>query len=285
MSGTLLLALSLAATPQQAATDTTFDVDARGRLDLENRNGSVLVRTWERSAVRVRAEHGPDSRLDIDDVGSVVRIEPENRDGRNSRVDFEITVPRAFGVTIEAHHGDIVMENMGGAVEAETLNGNVVLRGGVGRISLESMSGEIIIDGARGAVHAETMNRGIRITRTEGDIEAEAVNGDIQLAEIRSSNVQAESVNGGIRYDGDIRSGGRYILSTHNGPITMTVPEGTGAAFSVVTHSGSIQTDFSVQLSSLNSRRSVSFRLGDGSAHVELESFNGPIRLRRPGNR
>jgi hypothetical protein len=62
------------------------------------------------------------------------------------------------------------------------------------------------------------------------------------------------------------------------------VPDGTGAAFSVVTHSGSIQTDFAVQLSSLNSRRNVSFRLGDGSARVELESFNGPIRLRRPGS-
>lgn len=285
MPGTFVLALMLAAAPQQTATDTTFDVDARGRLDLENRNGSVLVRTWERAAVRVRADRGRETRIDIDDVGSVVRIEPEQRGGRADRVDFEITVPRDFGVTIEAHNGDVVLENIGGSVEAETLNGNVVLRGGVGRVSLGSMSGEIIVDGARAAVHAETMNRGIRITRTEGDIEAEAVNGEIQLSEISSSNVQAESVNGGIRYEGAIRAGGRYLLSTHNGPITMTVPDGTNAAFSVVTHSGSIQTDFTVQLNSLNSRRTVSFRLGDGSARVELESFNGPIHLRRPGNR
>lgn len=289
MVGTLMLALAISAAPQQS-TDTTFAVDARGRLDLENRDGNVLVRSWERSAVRIRAEHGPGVVLDIDDVGSVVRVEPDRRRGSGSgngrnRVDFEITVPRAFAVNVDAHNGDVVLENIGGSVEVETLNGNIVLRGGTGRISLESMSGEIIVDGARGAVHAETMNRGIRITRTEGDIEAEAVNGAIQMSDIQSSNVHAESVNGGVHYDGVIRPGGRYTLSTHNGPITMTVPESADAAFSVVTHSGSIQTDFTVQLTSLNSRRSISFRIGDGSARVELESFNGSIRLRRPGSR
>jgi hypothetical protein len=286
MVASFLLALAVASTPQQPATDTTFEVDARGRLDVENQDGSILVRSWDRSAVRVRTEGGAAAEIDIDNVGSIVRVEPrDRRGGRNGRVDLDVTVPRGFGIIIDAQNGDIVLEDIGGSVEAETFNGNIVLRGGNGTISLETMSGEIIVDGARGSLHAETMNRGIRISRTEGDIDAEAVNGGILMSDIRSANVQAESVNGEIRYDGDIRSGGRYRLSTHNGSLTMTVPDGTGAAFSVVTHSGTIQTDFAVQLQSLNSRRNVSFRLGDGSARVELESFNGSIRLRRPGNR
>ena len=55
---------------------------------------------------------------------------------------------------------------------------------------------------------------------------AETVNGEITLDRIDAISVDANTVNGDISYDGPIRNGGRYSLSTHNGDITLTVAEG-----------------------------------------------------------
>lgn len=284
-----IILLSLAvATPLQQRTDTTFNVDARGRLDLENRNGNVHVRTWDRNAMRVRAEHPADVELDIDAVGSVVRIEAERRGGRGRDergVNYEIWIPARFDATIDATNGNVVLEGLGGSVEVETVNGNIVLRGGDGTVVLESVSGEILVDGARGNITAETVNRGVRITRASGDVTAETVNGAIQLSGIESSRVEASSVNGDVTYEGTIRAGGRYDLSTHNGTISMAVPQDTNADVSISTHNGNITTDFDVRVRQLDSRRRLTFTIGSGGARINLESFGGSIELRHPRNR
>lgn len=287
MLDVILLSLAVAA-PQQQRTDTTFNVDARGRLDLENQNGDIIIRSWDRNAVRIAADHARRTEIQIDNVGSVVRVEAEHdgRSGRGgNRVAYEVWVPAGFDINVDAQNGDVSLQDIGGEVEVETVNGSIVLRGGTGRVDLESVSGEVIVEGARGAIEAVTVNRGVRITGSSGDINAESINGSIQLSDIESANVQAESLNGSIQYRGAIRDGGRYSFASHNGGITMTIPEGTNASFSVTTHNGSIETDFPVQVRDLNSRRSLSFRLGDGGARIELESFGGSVHLRRPGGR
>lgn len=284
----ILVALAVAAPQPQQRTDTTFSVDARGRLDLENRDGDIHVRSWDRNAVRVRADYGAGLELDIDAVGSVVRIEAERRgrrDAADDRVTYEIWIPTGFAAAIDATNSNVVLENLGADVEVETVNGNIVLRGGNGTVDLESVSGEILVDGARGNINAETVNLGIRITRSSGDISAETVNGSIQLSEIESSQVEATSVNGDVRYAGSIRSGGRYDLGSHNGSISMTIPDGADAAVTISTHNGSIATDFDVRVQQLDSRRRLSFTLGGGGARITLESFGGSIELRRPGRR
>jgi Putative adhesin len=284
----ILLSLAVAMPPLQQRTDTTFNVDARGRIDVENNNGDIHVRTWDRSAVRVRADHSQNVEVDIDAVGSVVRVEAEHRRGRgttNEPVTYEIWIPAGFNAVIEGVDSNIVLENLGGEVEAESVNGNIVLRGGTGTIHLESVSGEILVDGARGDITAETVNLGVRITRSSGDITAETVNGSIHLSGIESSRVEATSVNGDVRYEGTIRQGGRYDMDSHNGDISVTIPEGTDADVTISTHNGNIATDFDVRVRQMDSRRRLSFTLGDGGARINLESFGGSIELRRPGNR
>lgn len=288
MLDVILVALAVAAPLPQQSTDTTFAVDARGRLDLENHNGDIHVRSWDRNAVRVRADHAAGVQLDIDAVGSVVRIEAERRGGRgtaNDRVTYEIWIPTGFAAAIDATNSNVVLENLGADVEVETVNGNIVLRGGDGTVELESVSGEILVDGARGSITAEAVNLGIRITRSSGDITAETVNGSIQLSGIESSQVEATSVNGDVRYEGTIRPGGRYDLGSHNGGVSMIIPDGTDATVTVSTHNGSIETDFDVRVRQMDSRRRVSFTLGAGGARITLESFGGSIALRRPDRR
>ena len=279
-----LLAAALAVTLQQ--TDTTFDVRANGRLEVENFQGQIVVRSWERDQVRVRARHDNNMRIDIDRSASGVSIDGRNRRGPPGNISYDITVPRSFEIDIEAINSGIEVADINGDVNVETINGHVTLSGIAGRIMAGSTQGRVTIRDSRGSLSAETVNEAIVVTNHTGDIDAETINGSISLTGIRAGVVSAETVNGSVEYDGEIRASGRYDLSTHNGSIVMTIPEGTDATVSVETYNGELQADFPLQLrESTRGQRRASFTIGNGGARVHLESFGGDIRLQRPGGR
>ena len=91
------------------------------------------------------------------------------------------------------------------------------------------------------------------------------------------------SVQGNLDYEGEIRSGGHYGFSTHNGNIRVAVPAKVSADVSVATFNGNFESSFPVQLTRTGHGKRFRFVLGSGSAELELESFQGAIRLRRVG--
>jgi hypothetical protein len=61
------------------------------------------------------------------------------------------------------------------------------------------------------------------------------------------------------------------------------VPEKVNAVLTVRTYNGSFRSTFPVKTDDQNTRKRFTVTLGNGSAHLELESFGGAIALRRPG--
>ena len=280
-----LLAVALAAAPQQQTTDTTFAVRPNGRLEIDNQSGRVMIRTWDENRVRIQARHGRRVELDITREGSTIHVEPEHRSGPTA-VNFEITVPRSFNIEIDAISTEIDVADLNGDVTAETVNGSITLAGIAGRIAASSVEGRLTIRDTRGNLQAETVNQGIEIRNHTGDVDAETVNGALVLSGVRANVVSAETVNGGVQYEGDIREGGRYYLGTHNGTITVIVPDGTNATVSVETYNGEIESDFPISLrGQVGKGDRMTFTIGNGGARLQLESFGGIIQLRRPGNR
>jgi DUF4097 and DUF4098 domain-containing protein YvlB len=73
-------------------------------------------------------------------------------------------------------------------------------------------------------------------------------------------------------------------LSTHNGDITMILPESTNATFTVRTYNGDFSSNLPTKtVGEVRRGRRATYTLGSGAADVELETFGGTIRLRRPG--
>ena len=282
MLSAMMLGAVLLAAPQERI-DTTFAVSAGGRLDVELFAGSVRVDSWERNAVRVRAMELPGARIEIGSRGEVVSIEVEGRRGPPAPVSFEITVPRSFGLTVDALTAPVVVEGVDGNIVVETTNGPITVSGGSGRVEVETTNGAISVRGARGRVHVATVNQGITLEDIEGDVLAEAVNGHIAMTNVRARNVDAETVNGRVSYRGTIQDNGRYRFSTHNGGVQVFAPAGTNATFTVSTENGAFDTDFPVQTRGLRRGDRATFTLGTGSARVEMESFGGRIELRRTG--
>jgi hypothetical protein len=296
----ILAGVALTHAPAAGSVDTTFAVPAMVRVEIENFAGDVVVRTWGKNEVRIAssrplrdcAEGGQNRRSSercapsVRVSGSVVRIEGSGSwlgQGGSRITDYEVTIPAAAALRITGPYADVSVEGAGGDVTVETLRGDVRVKGGNGRIDLRSVQGEVSLEQARGRIALSAVNQGIRVSDVEGDITAEAVNGGVVLRRIRSSNVSASTINGEISYEGTLRDGGRYSLTTHNGDVVLTVPDGTNATFALATFNGEVESALPIRLTETHGGKRFSFTLGSGSARVELESFNGTIQLRRQG--
>jgi hypothetical protein len=272
-----LLALMLA-----VATDETVAVKKGAKLDVNNFAGDVIVRTWDRDAVRVQAEHSDRESIDIRTTDQAVTIRSRGRMGPPRSTDYTLTIPSWMAINVGGTMADVDIDGAGGDVTVETVRGDVKLRGGSGYVRLQSIQGNITVERARARVEVRTNNDGIRLTDIAGDVTAEAINGGIILERIDSSNVDASTVNGEIAFDGSIRDRGVYRLTTHNGVIDLAVPDRANATINVRTYNGEIRSSLPQPFQDSERHRST-LTLGNGSARIELESFNGAIRLRRPG--
>jgi putative adhesin len=148
---------------------------------------------------------------------------------------------------------------------------------------VKSIQGHVTVQKAKGRIEVRAVNEGMNLADISGDLSAETTNGSIILDRIDSSNVDLYTVNGNISYDGPIKDKGVYRLTTHNGTIAIAVAERVNAALLVRTYNGNFRSTFPVKLDDQNPRKRFTLTLGNGSAHVELESFGGTIALRRPG--
>jgi DUF4097 and DUF4098 domain-containing protein YvlB len=114
-----------------------------------------------------------------------------------------------------------------------------------------------------------------------GEVTVDAVNGSVLLERVDSPLVEAATVNGDITYVGAIRDKGRYHFETHNGSILVGIPDKPNAKFWISTVNGSFDPSFTVGPVERKWGKSFSFALGNGSALVQMETFQGVIKLRR----
>jgi len=278
---TPFLVAILAAAPVQQA-DTTLDVGRGSRLTVENVKGSLVFRSWDRDQLRVRARSI--SGLRIDQSGSTVHIENRTRFG-SGNIDLEITVPTSTNIDVTGLNMNVEVHDVAGDVTVEALNGNITGSGLNGRIRASTVQGEITIRDSRGDIEANDTNGRVTISACDCQLEVNSVNGPISLQRIRSGKVEAETVNGPIEYDGELRTDGHYDLSSHSGDVTLFVPEHTSATLSVETWRGKLDADFPVQLSTISGSGRLTVKLGGGGARVKIESFGGRVRLRRPSDK
>lgn len=280
-----LAALAAAGGPD-AARDTIFSLPDGGRLEVQNRAGSIRVQGTTEGVVRIGAADRPGRALRVRRSGSVVRVSVSERwRGRSDEeaVSVLIDVPRGTDVRLQGVETEIRVEDVAGSVEAQTVDEGVTVRGPARSVRARSVDDDVAVSGARGRVDLHSVDGDVRVTDVRGEIRAESIDGDVVLRRVRSDRVEASTMDGDLLFDGPIRAGGEYSLSTHDGDVWLTVAEGTGAAFEVNVHSGSIDAGFPLPgVEGEGAGRTYRFTLGDGAATVNLRSFDGVVFLRRP---
>ena len=262
--------------------DTTISVRPGTTLEIENFGGSIDVKTWDKDQVKIAAEHSTRDRVMIVRTGSALQLKVKSHRWVPATIRYRIVAPRWMKLELSGVNTDIDVQDSRAEVRAETVQGEISVRGATGFTSVSSVQGGILVQDVRGRVEASSVNERVRLTNVIGSIYAESVNGGIAIEGAHSDSVEASTVNGPVSFEGVVADQGYYRFATHNGCIDVAMPEKSNATLSVSTFSGGIDSSFPVTLKKVRSKR-FQTTLGNGRARFELESFQGTIFLRRPG--
>lgn len=280
-----LLVLGAGALRAQRTTDTTLSVRGTPRLNVSNLNGTITVRSWNRSQIRVVAESDNErSRIEINEMASGVTVRTSPRGG-HGEVDFTITVPAKTTLELHGMSSDVEVTNVCGPVDINTMSGDIAIECVEGDARIQTISGDVSVGNVRGPVDISSTSGDVDLRDVRGVVAVQGVSGDISLSRIESNDVTAEVVSGEVNYEGRLVDGGRYKFAAHSGDVSVTVPATPNATFTVETFNGDFESDFQISLRPGTSIRgkNMEFTLGNGSARVQLSSFSGTISLRRVG--
>jgi len=214
--------------------------------------------------------------------GAVLSLEASADRGPSNMVDYELTVPSWMPLKLGGMYATVSVDGSKAPIEIETLDGDITVKGGAETVKLGSIQGRIVVSGVRGRLELNSVSEDVDASDIQGDILVESVSGDVMLRRIDAKSVEVENVSGELYYEGRIVDGGHYSLLTHSGEIYFSVPEGSNATIASATGSGEVRASFALPASDRPSRRRQTYRLGSGSATVELETFSGDVLLLRP---
>lgn len=274
-----LAAALLTALAGTGHTDTTITVRTGDRLEVSNFSGDVTVTGWDKSAVRVEADHGARTQVGLDRRPGVLRLSSIGYRGPAGEVGYEIHVPTWMGVDISGPFTDVTIEGMRGDLKVETVKGDVNVDGGDGSVELSSVQGDVAIKNAKGRIKLNSINEGVTVTKVTGQLEAQTVNGDIVIDDVQLDGLDVSSVSGDLWFEGPLLRNGRYRLATHEGTIQIVLPDHPNANVSVSTFSGDFSSDQGVLMNGSEGNRRSQFVLGAGGPQLSLESFSGSIQL------
>jgi DUF4097 and DUF4098 domain-containing protein YvlB len=263
-------------------TDTTIAVAAGTRLKLENQGGDIVIHAWEKNQVRIQASHSRRTRVEVRHSGAVLSLEADAEHGPANMVDYELTVPSWMPLDLGGMYATVTIDGSKAPITVQTLEGDIDVKGGAESVKLSTTTGKLVVSGARGRIELNSVSEDIEGSDLQGDIHAETVSGDISLRRVDAKSVEVEAVSGDLTYEGRIVDGGSYSFLTHSGDISVSIPEGANATISTAVGSGDVRASFTLPASERPSRRRQTYRLGNGSATVELETFSGDVRLMRP---
>lgn len=212
-----------------------YPLSARGRVTLQNVNGDVHIRAWDRNEVRIAAVKTATSRglldeahVTIDATSDSISIRTLYGQGSASNpgsVEFTVMVPRHAQLSeIKAINGAVDIEGVSGGINASSVNGPV---------RAEKIGGDVRLSTVNGKLEASFD----RLSDARM-ISMNSVNGPISLAIPYDAGAEfnARNVTGGIDNDfgipvsrdhaagsqlhGVLKGGGTYInLKNINGTI------------------------------------------------------------------
>lgn len=224
----------------------TYPLSPTGRIGLENINGGVQIKVWDRAAVQVdaikkayRRDRLNEAKIQVNSTEENIRIKTEypnenqtfrgddRRYENPATVEYSLTVPRkAILESIELVNGSIDIDGVEGNVKATSINGAVTARGLVSEVRLSTINGPLVA------------------TFT-------------QLDETKPIS-----------------------LGSVNGSVTIVIPSNSNASIRAGTVHGSINNDFGLKVKHGEYvGHSMDGQIGSGGPRIKLANVNGPIRI------
>jgi len=265
---------SLAAIAADTRKEFKYTVAPGASVNVVNQFGTISLKPSSGNQVVVVVNtHSEKVEADCSQSGNRVEVRTHFLDKANDddgKVDYEIQVPNGANVSAQVANGSIRAERIGGDVNLRSDSA-----------SLEARD----IDNAH--VHAHSVSGPITLTNiSSGHVEVGTGSGKVTLNNVTGPSVTVNTTSSPIAYDGDFGNGGAYQLSSHSGPIDVSLPSSASVEVKAESVNGSVQNDFPLQKkvhSDFTPQAGKSFQgfANSGSSSVQLHSFSGTIRVKK----
>ena len=248
-----LLASALTASAQEF--QKSYNLEPGGTISVTNVSGDINITGYDGSAVTVAGfKEGRDRDLvEVEDTSAAGRVELRVRYPRECNCDasirFELRVPRSTNFNFE---------------RISTASGNIKAENVTGRLELHTASGDVTLQGVSGEVRAASASGSVRVREAAGTVNASTASGnvDVELARLEGT--------------GDMR------FSSASGDVSVRLPSSLDARVDMSTASGSIETDFPIEVKKdrYSSGYTARGQLGGGSRLLKISSASGDVRLK-----
>jgi DUF4097 and DUF4098 domain-containing protein YvlB len=195
---------------KQAKAESQFsfsiDVGSMSKLVMEGISGTIkIVGQDEISQVRVsgtkivRSDTDYDARdfltqvkVSISETNTTLFVateQPEDLDGREVNIDYEITMPRQWALSVTSVNGECALDSLAGYITAQVTNGNVSLDHIRASMNVQVTNGQIA---------------GMVELPLNGTLSAQTTNGLIVMSLLKTTSAQfsARVTNGTVNVSG-----------------------------------------------------------------------------------
>jgi DUF4097 and DUF4098 domain-containing protein YvlB len=302
-SGALATLVLVSGSARADVIERSFDVSANGKLEIDSDVGSIDVRSHDVNTVQVRVERltprSEELQVDFSTEGSTIRVTgdlPSRGNGGNYKVRFDVTVPRSFELDVRTAGGSVSVDdldgavraqtaggsldfgNMGGTVWARTAGGSIALRDSSGPADLNTAGGSIDVGNVGGEVRAKTAGGSIRVGHVNGSVDAHTSGGSIHVEEAVGP-VRASTSGGSIRAYISQQPNGDSELETSGGEVTVILADGIALDVEADGGDGGVHSDFPID-GRTSSDHALDGRLNGGGPRLYLRSSDG-VEIRK----
>jgi hypothetical protein len=224
----------------------TYPLSATGRVSLENINGGVQIKVWDRAALQLDA------------------IKKAYRKDRLDEAKIEVTATE---------------ENI--RIKTDYPDGNLNFRGGEGRYNNPATVEYTLTVPRKAMLEAiELVNGSLDIDGVEGDVKASSINGKV-VARGLTSEAKLSTVNGQLQAIFTKLDESKPIsLTSVNGSVALTIPSDANASVRAATVHGGITNDFGLQARHGEYvGHNLEGQIGTGGPRIRLENVNGSITI------
>ncbi|HVW21428.1 MAG TPA: DUF4097 family beta strand repeat-containing protein [Opitutaceae bacterium] len=183
-----------------------------GTVELQNTNGSITIRTWNRNEVQIAGEKEASDRDDLQDLQVEIEATPDAIVIRGKKVH------RNWMSILGWSHSEAIRFNLmvpAGAhlASVHTVNGPIDIAGTTGPVRVDSVNGPVQASGLRGGARISTVNGAVHAAfasvGARDQLSFSTVNGAITVMLPRSAAVQARTstINGHVTCDFPYTSG------------------------------------------------------------------------------
>lgn len=286
----LACAIAPAAAQQlaQQPIDAGRPMAADAYIRIWSGGGALHVEGWDADSIAVSGRVAP-GQFFLAGADDVAKLGLEgNLDV--ARGDLSVRVPHGATLWIRTVSADITVRGVTGSLDLYSVTGVIDVDGEPASFNAESMGGDLTLRLRSPVSRARTGTGGIVFEGAADDLTLTTVSGSIQAVTAPVRRARLTTVEGDIRFSGDVRSAGSLEIESHSGDLVLRVPPRVSAEFELSTFEGVIRRALgnaspaagtaSPAAGTARGRRLVRFGTGAGDADIVARSYSGSIEVR-----